>query len=198
MGSPSAGSNTSGASFTGQSRDIDLDYNETFGIRAGYIVSDNFRFDISFYDVGSELDWMTDFPGIGTSTFTADIDSQILLVSAYYNFTTKTNFSPYLGLGIGYSRNKFKSGKEYFDDGSLGASVASNTETEFAYRLSIGTDYVFTENLLLNVDLSSMNIGDASSASRRTFNDGSTQTIGAYEFEDIWLSTLTMGLKYRF
>jgi len=92
MGSPDAGPDTSGISFIGHSRSIDLDYNGVFGVRSGYIVSDNFRFDISYYDASSQLDWMTDFPGCCTGTFAADIDSKILLVSAYYNFTTNTDF----------------------------------------------------------------------------------------------------------
>jgi len=67
--------------------------------------------------------------------------------------------------------------------------------------LAAGTDYFLTENLLLNIDLSLMNIGDASSGSSRTLGPlygGATQTIGDYEFEDIWLGALTVGLKYHF
>lgn len=65
--------------------------------------------------------------------------------------------------------------------------------------LAVGTDYILTKNVSLNVDLSLLNIGDVSSGNTRTLvSTGTEQAIGAYKFEDIWIRTLTMGLKYRF
>jgi hypothetical protein len=46
-----------------------------------------------------------------------------------------------------------------------------------------------------------MNLGDASSgsSSKKGPIDGhETEKIGAYEFKNIWLSTLTISLKYYF
>ena len=201
---PDEGPDTVGGNFNGRMRDVNLDVGKIYGIRAGYIMSDNYRFDISYYKTKSDLDWLADFSStLDVSDFVADMDSQIVLVSAYYNFNTGNSFSPYVGVGVGLSRNEFKSAAESILGTGLHVSYpASNTKTQFAYRLAVGADYLFTKNLSFNADFSLINIGDASSGNTRLDSTSppivTSTPIGAYKFEDIWIRALTVGLKYRF
>ncbi len=195
-GGPNSGPDTSGGSFNGRMSDINLHVNTMNGVRIGYRVSNNYRFDISYYKIKSNLDWTTNFPGNHHTEFIADMDSRLILLSAYYDFTTINSFSPYIGVGIGQSRNEFKSGEE-FSNGKHLTYLKDKTTIGLSYRLAVGIDYLLSQNLSFTADLSLVNIGDASSGDERTAGN-TTHSIGVYKFEDMWIRTISIGLKYHF
>ena len=83
-----------------------------FGIGAGYYFSPNVRLDVthdwrSTSDVhGSNLDSAATVRG--TRNF--GIKSDVTLINAYYDFDSRNRFSPYLGVGLGLSRNQTSDG----------------------------------------------------------------------------------------
>ena len=69
-------------------------------------------------------------------------------LSLQYHFNIANNFKPYVGLGLNYTT--FFSTKAY--TGALaGADV--DIDDSFGYALQAGIDYMFTDQLFMNVDL---------------------------------------------
>lgn len=192
---------SSGAFFNGHAKDIEVDGGSVYGVRIGRELSGSWSFDFSYYYMKNDCNWTTEFEyGSIDGKFTADIESMAFFISTYYTFFKKEwKMLPYFGLSLGISRNEFKSSKESYDGGfNAYAYPSDNTETGFAYRFAIGTNYILTDNLKLNLDLSMMNLNSASSGDYRTFPDGQNETIGKYKFEDLWMGSICIGLKYLF
>lgn len=202
LSSPDFSSKGVGGSFAGRAHSLDIHFDEIYGVYAGYQATEKLRLEVGYYKTGADLDWTADF-GMGDITnFEAELDADIFLVSAYYTFAEDQNFTPYLGLSLGVSNNDFHSAKEYFPGfPGVGSFVENNSETQFAFRFTAGTDYAFTDSLSLNIDLSLMNIGDFGSGNSRTLGPlygGATQSIGSYDLKDTWFTTLSLGAKYHF
>ena len=197
LGSPERGSTKSGRNFNGRTYNHDLDMNEIFGVKLGYQASETLRFDIGYFMTGGDISWDTNFGSSGMANFHGDLAVDLFLASGYYSFQEIRNFTPYVGVSVGFSRNKFSS----LEESSAGVTYAypeANTETNLAYKLSVGTDYRITDNFTLNLDLSLVNIGDFSTGNKRTYANGIIQPIGAYEFDDTWFTSLSLGVRYNF
>ncbi len=90
----------------------------------------------------------------GKVKFTEDTDdgdfvdvtlkSQSLMANIYYDFYTGTDFTPYVGAGLGYARLK-----NNLDD-SDGTSFAKSSNN-FAWNASVGFNYALTANLDIDV-----------------------------------------------
>ncbi|NJL18611.1 MAG: outer membrane beta-barrel protein [Nitrospira sp.] len=197
------GKNNVGASFDGRTKSIDMSRNGLFGVRMGYKISSNWHTDLSYYSVDSDLDWSASFPPTtafpqgATTNFIAELDSQVLLVSAYYSFNSESKLSPYVGLGLGVARNKLHRATESFE-GQQFASIKNSTQQSVAYRAAVGADYSISEKWKLNMDLSLINLSEATSGATRTLPGGLLEPIGRYEFDDIWRASFTLGLRYSF
>ncbi len=195
---PDNGTDSAGGIYNGSSRAIELDDGDLYGARLGWALSPAWRFDLSYEELTSDLEWITDYPGCCTSGFTSEVESRVLLLSAYYTFLQQGLFRPYAGVGVGVARNRLDDIRETWDDLGQGADVVSGENTNFAWRLVIGTIVPLTEALQLNLELSALNTGDAESGSSRWLSDVDRNPIGKYQFEDLVYTTATAGIRYRF
>ncbi|MGH0001672.1 outer membrane protein [Pseudovibrio ascidiaceicola] len=75
-----------------------------------------------------------------------DIDVWDILAVAYYDFKNETAFTPYIGLGAGFSQLKID-----FDDG---IDSAKETTNHFSTKLGAGVGYEISENLELLAEYS--------------------------------------------
>ena len=85
-----------------------------------------------------------------------------LMANFYYDFHNSSNFTPYVGAGIGLAfiygdfsvaAHDYETGK-YVDLGSLGKS-----QTNFAWQVGAGVAYNFTENVAVDVAYRYVNMG---------------------------------------
>ena len=78
--------------------------------------------------------------------------------------------------------------------------MTSDTTTKLAYRFALGLEYLLKDRWILGLDFSFINIGSFSSGTlgkHISGEGGSTiYPIKAYEFEDVWIRSVTLGLKY--
>ena len=75
------------------------------------------------------------------------------------------------------SRNKFHQASE-----SGGAvTIYDNIETDFAYKLDVGSLYEITSDLSINLGVSFLDIGDYESDDKRTY-DSNLEAIAPYKF----------------
>ena len=140
----------------------DLGTGSAFGFSVGKYLTDSFRLELeAIKRTGYEYDARyTAFP---TFTEEAKIETEALFINGFYDFQPftirNTAITPYLGGGVGISKNKMGTGVEHVDGIPSGTTVDDNTIHQFAYKLSAGTLVSLTEQLSLDVNYQYVNLG---------------------------------------
>jgi opacity protein-like surface antigen len=110
-----------------------------------------------------------------------------------------TAITPYLGGGVGISRNKMKTTVEHNNGIPDGTTVDGNTINQFAYKLSAGTLVSLTEQLSLDVNYQYVNLG-AFKGGLGVYSNGAF--VGNLQRPinggDIKTQELMVGLQYKF
>ena len=201
-------SNTGETTFTSDGGIIETFFNEdlgtgsAFGFSVGKFITDSFRLELeAIKRTGYEYDaaWTvsTDY------TEEAKIQTEALFVNGFYDFQPfiirNTAITPYLGGGLGISRNKMGTIEQNLNGLYDGMTYGGKTINQFAYKLSAGTLVSLTKQLSLDVNYQYVNLGAFkggtevyyngvfSSDLRRPFNGG-----------DIKTQELMVGLQYTF
>ena len=181
----------------------DLDTGSAFGFSVGKYVTDSFRLELEAikrtgyeYDVNSLL-----FPA---SANKAKIETHALFINGFYDFQpfsiSNTPITPYLGGGVGISRNKIGTIVEHEDGPPNGMTTDGDTINQFAYKLSAGTLVSLTEQLSLDVNYQYVNLGafkgstEVYDEEEREEEDYQRGTNGG----DIKTQELMVGLQYTF
>lgn len=89
-----------------------------------------------------------------------------LFVNAYWDIETGTQFTPYVGggLGLGFVDTKLKySGEDAYS--TWGASTGSRSVTNFAWNVGIGLGYDITENWVLDAGYRFVGLGSVKTKS---------------------------------
>jgi len=185
---------------TGKIGDVSEDEDTTFGLKLGYVFSENLSFELELMSLGyGDTTWRTDFdsnngtfnPAISVP-FRGELTSKAIFLNTYYNWNLD-NFKPYIGFGLGVSRNKFHQASEFWY-----ATIHDNIETDFAYKLDVGSLYEITSDLSINLGVSFLDIGDYESDDKRTF-DSKLQAIAPYKFGTDGLEpVVTLGIRKNF
>ncbi|MFM7697829.1 MAG: outer membrane beta-barrel protein, partial [Limnohabitans sp.] len=196
MGQPLSDSSRAGANFSGVTKETHLAPGEMYGLRAGYTKTKNWRFDLSYYDTSNEFVWKTTFPPAYYGKFKGIVSTKSLVATGYYNIKPEGKISPYMGFGIGAAQKTLKSTVESYSTEPY-AYIENGDTTGLIYRLTSGFDYGLTNKLTLNLDISALHVGNVSSGSHRYIN-GNKSTIGKYEFKDLALADITLGLRYNY
>lgn len=203
IGNPDRDTRTAGAANNGLMGDIDLDDDTLAGLKLGYRFNTNWRIDLSYFNSERDLDWTTEFPGFGDTVFNSRLESEVFMLSVYYQTRVNDWLLPYISAGIGNSKNKITNIDEKASDTQeLVATVKSNSENNLAYKLGIGSDIQLSRNLYLNVDYSAYYLGEMSSGTSRdgtpAFGVPQNQPLSAYKFDNVWVDVYSLGLRYQF
>ena len=83
-----------------------------------------------------------------------EIESQSLMLNAYYDFDTGTKLTPYVGAGVGYSKVKGTMTVEGVSD--------SIDDNNFAWQIGAGAGYAVTENVTIDAGYRYVDYGDFS------------------------------------
>ena len=128
----------------------DLDTGSAFGFSVGKYVTDSFRLELEAikrtgyeYDVNSLL-----FPAQANK---AKIETHALFINGFYDFQpftmSNTAITPYLGGGVGISRNKMGTDVLHLNGVPNGLTINGDTINQFAYKLAAGTLISLTQQL---------------------------------------------------
>ena len=177
-------------------KDDDLGAGTAFGFSVGKYLSDNFRLELeAIKRTGYELDtYVLQSPA---DVDTANIDTTSLFINSFYDFQpltiSNTSIIPYVGGGIGISRNKMGTTTQ-LTNGVPVSFIGSHTTSEFAYKLSAGALVSLTEQLSLDVNYQYVNLGEFESSTaisggnlQRPINGGEIKT-----------QELMIGLQHKF
>ncbi len=174
----------------------------TFQVGIGYEVNDYFRMDGTVQYRGK-----ADFDGLdrydsdgdgtwdGTNQYEAEKSEWVLMANAYFDLGTFAGITPYIGGGIGASRNSI-SGFQDINTPNLGVAAAgSDPQWQFAYAFHAGFAMDITERATIDFGYSYMNLGDAQTgdvvAYNQNFLDNPTT------FENITSNDFKFGLRYK-
>ena len=184
----------------------DLGTGSAFGFSVGKYLTDSFRLELeAIKRTGYEYDARVSTAGWTTVSEKANIQTEALFINGFYDFQpftiSNTAITPYLGGGVGISRNKMGTTVEYNNGLPTGGTIVDNTFNQFAYKLSAGTLVSLTEQLSLDVNYQYVNLG--------AFKSGTEASIAGIRFPagdfqrginggDIKSQELMVGLQYTF
>ena len=196
--------NTLGTLFTSQNEDLGT--GSAFGFSVGKYLTNSFRLELEATKrTGYEYDARISIAGFTMFSHKAKIETEALFINGFYDFQPfsirNTAITPYLGGGVGISRNKMGTTVEHVNGIPNGVTLDDNTINQFAYKLSAGTLVSLTEQLSLDVNYQYVNLGAFKSGTEVNFNgvrrpdlDYQRGTNGG----DIKSQELMVGLQYKF
>ena len=177
--------------------DDDLGTGSAFGISAGKYISDNFRLELeAIKRTGYEMDTTGD-----NNLYEANISSKSIFINGFYDFQSfslgSTPITPYLGGGVGISKNKM--GTTY--ENRPNAFLDGKTISQFAYKVAAGTMVSLTENVSLDINYQYVNLGNIKSGVG-VYTDPGGAYVGdinpAINGGEIKTQELMVGLQYKF
>ena len=180
----------------------DLGTGSAFGFSVGKYLTNSFRLELEATKrAGYEYDALIiEFP---TFTEKAKIQTEALFINGFYDFQPfsirNTAITPYLGGGVGISRNKMGTVVENNNGIPDGFTFDSNTINQFAYKLSAGTLVSLTDGLSLDVNYQYVNLGAFKGGTERKNNGvfaGNLQR--GINGGEIKTQELMVGLQYKF
>ena len=187
-------------------QDEDLGTGTVFGLSVGKYVNDNFRLELeALLRTDYEYDAFGAEPIPARSVSQkADIDSRSIFINGFYDFQLftlgNTSITPYLGGGIGVSKNKMGNIVQ-FQGAPDGFVAVGNTINQFAYKLAAGIFFGLTDKLSLDINYQYVDLGAFKNSTeafvngaRDIFNDNKTPNTGG----EIKTHELMIGLQYKF
>ena len=193
--------NPVGALFTLQNEDLGT--GSAFGFSVGKYLTNNFRLELeAIKRTGYEYDANAS-PPFTAVTVESKIQTEAVFINGFYDFQPfsmrNTAITPYLGGGVGISKNKMGTGGEHIDGIPSGITVDDNTIHQFAYKLSAGTLVSLTEQLSLDVNYQYVNLGAFKGGpgvySNGVFEGNLQRGINGGEIKT---QELMVGLQYKF
>ena len=183
-------------------QDNDLGSGDTFGLSLGKHINGNFRLEL---EILNRDDYKFNSTLIGSSVFSlkGDIESLSVFVNALYDFNAFSlndkAITPYIGIGVGSSRNEFDQVKA-FENNEQSTNNTDNSLSEFAFKISAGMVMSLAENMSLDISYQYANLGDFESGTIYTdLDDNSINTLDkAYQGGEIEIQELMVGLQYKF
>jgi opacity protein-like surface antigen len=173
----------------------DIGNGTSFGLGFGYVFNQYLRADITGYvRSGYEID---DSSFNGAQKFSGDIDSKAILVNLYAQ-KELGRFVPYVGVGLGYSKNEIDSFS--YTSGGLKGKGPGNDESGFAWQVAAGIGFKLTEKLFLDFEYRYADLGEISVGKGE--NDLTEFGLGKVDLEgikgDLRVQEAVLGLRYVF
>ena len=184
------------------SENEDLGTGTAFGFSVGKYLTDSFRLELeAIKRTGYEFDARD----IQDPEFTdkAKMQTEALFINGFYDFQpftmSNTAITPYLGGGVGISRNKMGTDVFHVNGVPNGLTINGDTINQFAYKLAAGTLISLTQQLSLDVNYQYVNLGAFKGGTER-INDDRTSVIlqRGYNGGEIKTQELMVGLQYKF
>ncbi|MCV0394629.1 MAG: porin family protein [Rhizobiaceae bacterium] len=133
----------------------------------------------------------------GTNEYSAKKSEWLLLANAYVDLGKWHGISPYLGAGIGMSRNTISHFRD-INMPTLGVAYAdADSKWNLAWALHAGMSFDVTDNLALDLGYSFTHLGDARSGDLVTYT-GVNAIDNPMHFNDIYSHDVKLGLRYQF
>ncbi len=174
-----------------------------FGVGIGYQFNNWFRADLTGEYRGGANFHGLDIVESGGSTFTDEyraIKSEwLILANVYADLGTWWGFTPFVGVGIGGTRNTISSFMDICTTcpGGGVAHGASTSHFNFAWALHAGVGFKVTNNLTLEFAYRYVDLGKALSGDLVTYL-GQNSVNNPMEFRDLTAHDVKFGVRWMF
>ena len=178
--------------------DRSFDSAPLFGIGIGYNYNEWLRLDVTGeyrgkanfhgFDIGYN-------PGPNDDVYSGSKSELTFLANAYVDLGTWSNFTPFVGAGVGISRNTISS---FYDTSASFRSAAyadAASKWSFAWALYAGVGYKVTKNVTVELAYRYIDLGNAQSGNITNF---AGVVGGPYEFNHLTSHDLKLGLRFNF
>jgi opacity protein-like surface antigen len=172
-----------------------------FGVGIGYEFNDYLRGDLTVEYRGKSdfeaLDWVdSTVTGETTNDYRAKKSEWLVMANAYYDFGAFYALRPYVGAGIGASRNTIS----HFRDTNIitggGGYADEESEWNFAWALHAGVGIEATERLTVDLGYSFVSLGDAKTGTFHNDDPAFDLENDGFEFNDIYSHDFKLGVRY--
>lgn len=143
------------------------------------------------YDSGGNGTWN------GTNDYNARKSEWLVLANAYVDLGSWYGFSPYVGAGIGMSRNTIDGFTDVNVPTGGVAFGEENSEWDLAWALHAGAALHVTDHVALDFSYRFVHLGDAATGETYTYLDGNSLD-DHWEFKDITSHDVRLGVRYMF
>jgi len=184
--------------------DMNFESGMLFGLGIGYQWNHWLRFDVT-----GEYRGETGFHGLDTWTdgggdarfnnYTAKKSEWLFLANIYADLGTWYSFTPFIGAGIGASRNTIHSFRDMGTTGTGGSPTLAYADAaskwNFAWALHAGVAYKVTPNVSIEFAYRYVNLGDGMSGDLITY-DGVNNVNNPMHFRDITSHDFKLGIRW--
>lgn len=176
-----------------------------FGIGVGYQVNHWLRGDLTAEYRGkasfNALDRIVDADDndiiYGINDYRAKKSELLFLANAYADLGNFHGITPYIGAGIGASRNTIS----HFNDSNIwtggGGYAGRNSKWNFAWALHAGVGYEIGPRTTLDLGYSYVNLGDAKTGPAHNYDPAWTAPNDGFTFKKLHSHDLKLGVRYR-
>jgi opacity protein-like surface antigen len=179
-----------------------------FGLGIGYTVNNWLRLDVTGEYRGAAnfkgLDVGTISPGVfAADRYTASKSEWTFLFNGYVDLGTWYNFTPFVGAGVGFSRNTISNFGDFstcVDSSGCGGSDAfggTASTWNFAWALHAGLAYQLSRNVTLELAYRYIDLGNARSGDVIVFT-GTNNFFNPMEFNHLTSNDVKLGLRFNF
>ena len=179
----------------------DLGTGSAFGFSVGKYLTNSFRLEL---EATKRTGYEYDANQLASqNNEEAKIQTEALFINGFYDFQpftmSNTAITPYLGGGMGISRNKMGTDVFYVNGVPNGLTINGDTINQFAYKLAAGTLISLTQQLSLDVNYQYVNLGAFKGGTERINDDGTTVRLQrGLNGGEIKTQELMVGLQYKF
>ena len=182
-----------------------------FGLGIGYAFNHWLRFDVTGEYRGAAnfhgFDIGTISPGVfADDRFTASKSEWTFLFNGYVDLGTWYNFTPFIGAGVGFSRNTISNFGDFSVcvnssscvlNGGSDAFGGTASTWNFAWALHAGLAYQLSQNVTLELAYRYIDLGKARSGDLVAF-DGTNNIYNPMEFNHLTSNDVKLGLRFNF
>ncbi len=171
------------------------------GVGAGYQFNDWLRADVTGeYRAPSDftaLDtWMRGPDDPVVNHYTGRKSELLFLANAYVDLGRYYGVTPYLGAGVGASRNTISRFRDFAPNAPETSTAATHSQWQFAWALHAGLGVDLTDQATLDVGYSFTHLGNARTGAVTTPNPAFP--LEPFEFRRLHSHDIKVGLRYRF
>ncbi|SIS74027.1 outer membrane protein [Insolitispirillum peregrinum] len=188
----------SGWSFSrdaGKDMDDDVGNSPIIGAGVGYRFNQYLRTDLTLgYRGGYDINANTTQGGT-TFNFKGDVSAITGMANVYVDVAKMGMFTPYVGAGIGFSRNKV-SDTDITTTAGVNGSLEGDTTTSLAWQVGAGVGIDVAPKWTIDVGYRYLDLGEAKSGSTATI--GGVTVGNATAKGDLRAHELQAGVRYAF
>ncbi|MBU2190875.1 MAG: outer membrane beta-barrel protein [Alphaproteobacteria bacterium] len=171
-----------------------------FGGGVGYQFNDYLRGDLTVEYRGKSdfeaLDWVDDGADVTTNDFRAKKSEWLFLANAYADVGTFYGITPYVGAGIGASRNTISNFRDINIITGGGAYADEETKWNFAWALHTGIGIKATDRMTIDLGYSFVSLGHGQTGVLQNDDPAFDIPNDGFKFNDLYSHDLKLGVRY--